>query len=262
MVSSLQTTKRFWDASPCGGSDDFLQRKKRRYGIEPWIPALLQRIAHHKNIAEIGCGQGIDGLVLCSMMDTNGRYEGLDYSDKSVARANQSIQMVDTLKVQPIFRQGNAENLDIKDNSVECVYSLGVLHHTANEKKAFSEIYRILQPKGKAHIFLYRKWSPKVSVAQFLRLLQKIFDTLLGTNQCFYKWILNKHMEKYVGTMLLECFGVPYMKWYSKKEMLELFSQFKVVDLYPIGYNIPWSNPKGDGKTMFGYFWAIELEKS
>lgn len=261
---SLDSTRQFWNASPCGGHSKFISRRALRYRFEPWLPSTLESIAQkHSNIVEIGCGQGTDGFTLCSFLPQDGSYLGIDYSDESVQAARQSVteaEAVMDLRVSPTFQNGNAENLEFADESTECVYSLGVLHHTADVPKAVDEVYRILKPGGKAYIYLYRKWSPKVTIAKALRAFQKTCDVVTQTENCIYKLLYGRHLENVLGTMLLECFGVPFMKWYSRDEIHKLFSKFNVVRLSPIGYNIRLLNKK-DGLTRLGYFWAIEAQK-
>lgn len=261
-MDTLASTREFWNKSPCDGLESFKQRQSKRYRVEPWIPNFLKRIAtSHNYILEIGCGQGTDAILMCSIMSCNGRYEGVDYSHQSIQNAVNAVEEVKSLRLKPSFRVENAENLNIADNTVEAVYSMGVLHHTTNEEKAISEIFRILRPGGKAYVVLYRRWSIKVGTAKMLRFLQSVFDAVLRTDRIFYRFFQERYLEKIFGTMILECFGVPFMKCYSKVEMLSLFSAFEIMDLYQIGYNIPWIHPKGDGRTPFGYYWVIEVKK-
>ena len=262
-MNQLERTKDFWNASPCGGQSNFEERKAQRYRTEPWITAALERITgKHPHILEIGCGQGTDALVASSMMFEGGSYVGVDYSDESIAIARQTIaETATTLRVTPEFYVENAENLSFENSTIECVYSLGVLHHTPNEIKAFDEIYRVLKPGGRAYIWVYRKWSPKVGIAKLLRLLQAGLDGVFGTELCLYKLFHGRHLEGAFGTMILECFGVPYMKWYNEQELRALFSRFHISKVAPIGYNLPWLHNKRDGRTRLGCFWAVELEK-
>lgn len=261
---SMQLTQQFWNASPCGGQENFQARFKHRYSMEPWIPLLLNRIAQkHAHILEIGCGQGTDGLYLCSKLPVNSVYVGIDYSNESIAQALNAHQEAPPLNVVPSFQWGNAEQLDAEDESVECIYSLGVIHHTANDLRAFEEIYRVLKPGGSAYIALYRKGSPKVSIAKGLRALQWGVDKLTHKERSFYRLIYGNHWDKALGTMLLECFGVPYLKCYSTGELRRIFKNigFSIISISPIGYNLPHINPKGNGLTPFGYFLLAELEK-
>lgn len=260
---SLEKTRVFWNASPCGGSQSLEERKLQRYQMEPWIPEILKKIAGaHSNILEVGCGQGIDAFVLCSELSGSGRYVGVDYSDESVAIARKTLkEVISEMNVQPTFKVGNAENLEFGDEGIECVYSIGVLHHTHDERKAIEEIYRVLAPGGKAYIWLYRKWSLKVGVAKIFRIIQLALDKILGTETCIYKALYGRHYERLLGTMILECFGVPYLKWYGKKDLIKLLAGFQLVSLQPMGYNIPWLFQKKHGRNKFGYFWAIEVQK-
>lgn len=262
-TEQMTTTREFWNASPCGGLENLEEREKLRYDLEPYIPKLLERIAgRHSQVVEIGCGQGTDGLYLCRHLPADGSYTGLDYSQESVQRANAAVrENKSALRVQPHFEVGNAEQLPLADGSVECIYSLGVIHHTADVPAAIAGVLRVLKPGGRAYILLYRKWSPKVTIAKALRAFQLGLDKLFGTDRCIYRIIHGNHAERWLGTMLLECFGVPYMKWYNRREMLELFAPFKVNDLTPYSFNLPWLNKNNAGPATFGYLWLAEVEK-
>lgn len=258
----LEATRSFWNSAPCGGQPTFEQRVAHRYGLEPWIPPLLERIARrHNHVVEIGCGQGTDGIGLCSLLPPGARYEGFDYSEASVLRANEAACDAPGIKVRPVFRVGNAEALDLAENSVEAIYSCGVLHHTVDDVRAFSEVFRVLRPGGRAYIALYRTWAPKVTVAKILRGIQHAVDRVLGTQRAFLSLLRGRHGEPLLGTMLLECFGVPYLRGYTARQMRKNFSQFTIISLSSVGFNIPrMARPRGR-KPVIGYYWLIELEK-
>lgn len=260
--TELATTRAFWDSSPCGGQETLEAREALRYQLEPYLPSLLDRIAgRHGEVVEIGCGQGTDGLYLCRRLAPGGRYLGIDYSENSVRQARAAAgEDSRPMTVAPRFEVGNAERLDLPDASTDCVYSMGVLHHTADVPAAVAEVRRILKPGGRAYVLLYRKWSPKVTVAKALRLLQAGLDRLLGTDRCLYRLIQGRHAERRLGTMLLECFGVPYMAWYGRAEMLALFADFRVLDLKPYSVNLPWLHKPRSGPAALGYLWLIEAE--
>ena len=163
------------------------------------------------------------------------------------------------LKVAPQFRQGNAEALDLPDASVDCVYSCGVLHHTPDTECAIGEVYRVLRPGGEAYIAVYRRPSIKVGVAKTLRALQ--VDWMTRRNRTFYYLLLDRHFPQALGTMLLECFGVPVMEWYSRADMGKLFARFEILSVEPVGYNLPFRKPVRDGSTRFGYMWLAHVRK-
>ncbi len=142
-ISELEETRRFWNASPCDGQDNFEVRKKFRYTKDAFIPFILEMMAsRHTDIVEIGCGQGTDGLTLCHLLPPGAKYRGYDYSDESLSLARQATEQAVGLSVTPLFMKGNAENLEVETDTVECVYSLGVLHHTPDTIKSIKEVFR------------------------------------------------------------------------------------------------------------------------
>lgn len=264
-MDTLGRTRIFWNASPCGAQNSLRQRLEHRHFMEPWIPILIGKVARkHKHVVEIGCGQGSDGIMFCCELPEDGSYRGIDYSDESVASARkaatEAIGLV-PLRVSPSFQLGNAESLDLADDSVECIFSNGVLHHTAHPERAYAEVHRVLRPGGEAYITLYRKPSVKVGVAKFFRAFQRLLDIVLRKDRCLYAFFYGRHLPSLLGTMLLECFGVPMMAWYSEREMRRIFSRFEIRRLQPVGLNFPRRNTKNKGWSSLGYMWFIHLKK-
>jgi len=263
---AMHSTRTFWNASPCNGQENLVARKKYRYRSEPWLPGYMKRIAeNHKNIVEIGSGLGTDALTCCLHLPEDGSYRGIDYSNESVAKAKEALEEAKTenwdVKVEPTFQVGDAESLDFKTNSLECVFSFGVLHHTAHPQRAFDEVYRVLEPGGKAYVILYRRWALKVAVAKILRGFQHAVDFVTRRERTIYKLIDGRHLESLMGTAVLECFGVPYLDCFDKREVERFFSDFQIDALYPIGYSLPWFHKDPSSLGPFGYYWAIEITK-
>ncbi len=261
----LKTTREFWNASPCGAQENFCRRLEHRIAMEPWVPGLIREIAQsQKNVVEIGCGQGTDGLMFCQELPVGGSYRGVDYSDESVASARQAAEEATTthaLKVIPKFKVGNAESLDFDNDSIDCIFSNGVLHHTAHPERAYDEVYRVLRSGGVAYITLYRKPSVKVGLAKFLRFTQRALDIVFRQDRCLYKLFYGRHLPRVLGTMLLECFGVPMMAWYSEAEMRTIFRKFEICRLQPVGLNFPRKNAANKGWSSWGYMWLVQLKK-
>lgn len=238
--NQFEQTRRFWNASPCDGKTDLESRRSWRYAKYPWLSALIIDIAsRHGDIVEIGCGQGTDGITFCQNLPAGGRYRGIDYSGESVASAKQAVTEATDLKVTPELAAGNAEKLDFETNSVECVFSMGVLHHSPDTEKAVQEVFRILKPGGRAYILLYNRSSPKVLAAHFFRGIQSALDFVFRTDRIFYKAFYGKHFEGVLGTALLEGFGVPVLRSYTHTGIKRLFRDFKTVSLVRCGINLP-----------------------
>lgn len=262
MKNTLDATRHFWNTNPCGGLESWSARQANRYRVEPWLRPLLAHIAaSHSQVVEVGCGQGTDGITLCSLLPEVGNYLGLDYSEASLASARQAVaeaQASNGLRVLPRFQHANAEQLPLADNSVECIYSVGVLHHTPDEAKAASEVVRVLRPGGRAYILLYNCFSPKVALAKLLRGMQHGVDFLSHQERIVYRSLLNRHGEQWFGTMWLECFGVPVLNCHGPAGIRRLFPGLIVHALHGLGNNI---HGLGKGRTPWGVFWFLEAEK-
>lgn len=109
--------------------------------------------APSKSLLEVGCGMGTDSLILAQ--------NGLQVTGMDLAQAHLHLakQLFDLYGENGHFVEGNAEYLPFPSESFGGVYSFGVLHHTPHTATAIHEIYRVLQPGGRAVIMLYNWWS-------------------------------------------------------------------------------------------------------
>jgi ubiquinone/menaquinone biosynthesis C-methylase UbiE len=266
-VTRLPLVREFWDQSPCDGQSTYALRAQLRYGKDPWLQPLLRRIAaRHSQILEIGCGQGTDALTICQWMDSGGGYTGVDLSPLSLASARLAADEVALrLKVKPLFKTDNAECLQFESNSCDGVLSVGVLHHTENTERAISEVRRVLAPHGTAYVCLYRMLAPKLMAAYVLRGIQRAIDTTLHTDRSLYRLTRAVGMQRFLGTAIHECFGVPILRSYTATQMRLLFRDFSClrlschgVGLPPIGCNQIFEASVG---RFLGYLWLAEATK-
>lgn len=268
-MNNLQSTKRFWDANPCDGQPTHADRMRLRYAKEPWLPERLEALARaNERIVEIGCGQGTDAIYMAEFMPGDGFCVGLDLSEQSVRNASSAARSLAGKSCAPLsFMIGNSEALPFADDSLDCVYSMGALHHTASPSTALDEIHRVLKPGGTVFVYLYRTACPKVFAAHGLRALQKGLDAILRTDRSIYRLIRGRHLERFLGTALLECFGVPFLASYREHEARSLFGKFTLSSVTPRGGNLPaaltrflpGSLPPADKR--FGVFWEIAARK-
>jgi SAM-dependent methyltransferase len=230
----------FWSQNPCDAQADWSSRYAFRYAKEPWLVAELRRIgSQHREILEIGCGQGTDGIEICRAM-TVGSYIGVDYSPVSIASAEQAASSASPLPVTPRFEVGDSLQLDFEDGRFDAVYSMGVLHHVADTDRALREIHRVLKPNGVIYIALYNSTSPKVLAARGLRKIQSEIDKISGRSLSLLQ-ISRRFPQQRFGTMLIECFGVPILKSYDHRGMRFLLSNFEIMRLQSIGrYRTFW----------------------
>lgn len=241
VMSALDDTREFWNANPCDAGAALTDRAAFRYRKEKWLLPVLGEIAkRHKQVLELGCGQGTDAVTLCH---AGAVYTGIDCSQASLASARHAATKAG---VTSQFELGDCELLRFPNGSIECIYSMGVLHHTSDTEQAVAEVHRVLRRGGHAYVALYRRGSPKLIAAHALRGAQWIVDRLIGRKRSLL-WLSRLAPAGLLGTAVAECFGVPIMRSYSRRSMRTLFSSFTVNSLEAVG-------PQAS-------FWLIKVQK-
>ncbi len=137
----------------------YRQVRERRYELEPYIPdfagfANLQ----DKRVLEIGVGGGVDfsNFVLNGAIAT-----GVDFTRAALEHAEAQLRLVGAGQADFTLRRADAEDLPFPDHTYDLVYSWGVLHHTPDTPRAFSEALRVLKPGGtlKAMVYHTPSWT-------------------------------------------------------------------------------------------------------
>lgn len=113
-------------------------------------PLAMATLQPGETVVDIGSGGGIDVFLAANRVGKSGYVIGVDMTPAMLSRARQSAQKNGYDQVE--FRQGEAENLPVEDNSVDVVISNCVINLTEDKGKAFQEIYRILKPGGRLEI--------------------------------------------------------------------------------------------------------------
>ncbi|MBA7490806.1 methyltransferase [subsurface metagenome] len=216
----------FWDANPCAGGGGYSARLEWLKKTEAYAFDILNaNIVEGKEILEVGCGQGF----MANHVAQWAKYViATDISKESLRLAQEGSQALGIHNVS--YQWGDAEDLSFSDEQFDIVYCFGVLHHTPDTQKGINELCRILKPGGTAVVMLYKKYNPKWLVVAFFRTISKIIDHIAG--QEFI--IANRLRESYKknpkathGTALLELFGCPVLKMYSKRQLCQMFRQFQ-----------------------------------
>jgi ubiquinone/menaquinone biosynthesis C-methylase UbiE/uncharacterized protein YbaR (Trm112 family) len=125
-----------------------------------------RQVVQDKVLLDIGCGSGTSGALFGYR---GAHYIGIDHSRYAATCALRHIRGVGA---DGFTVQGNAETLPIRDNSIDVVYSNGVLHHTPNFLTAMDEAYRVLKPGGKAIIALYSTYSTQFGLPRLAGVLK------------------------------------------------------------------------------------------
>lgn len=97
----------------------------------------------NKKIVDIGCASGISSMLL-SMRCAN--VIGIDISHKLIEQANNLIK---DKKSNIEFIVGDAEKLDLENESIDICFYGGVIHHFPDKTKCIDECHRILKQHGK-----------------------------------------------------------------------------------------------------------------
>ena len=251
-----------WTNDPCGslyakehreGSKEFFEAfiKQRREIDVPWLKRLIDEIdVKNKLVLDIGCGMGSD---LLNFAQNGANVIGIDLVTKHLDLAK-GLFAYNGYSAH--FLKMDAESLSFASNSVDIIYSFGVLHHTPNIQKAISETHRVLKPKGLAIIGLYHRdswhyWINLIIIQGLVRgkLLRMSVNDLLSTNVEFSR--IN---------------AKPLVRVYSKRESRNLFKDFfdakiktyhwKSDQIYKLGRFLPPFLP-----PFFGWYIFISARK-
>lgn len=156
-------TQKHWTSVPCGSNysdKEFLSKEffdeigTHRYATHPWIIENIRRFnIKGKKVLEIGCGMGTDHLAMARQ---GGEMVGIDLTPKNLAISKNRFEIYG---FSSGFVVGDAENLPLKNESFDFVYSFGVIHHSPDTQRIVSEIYRILKCGGRCWVTVYHKNS-------------------------------------------------------------------------------------------------------
>lgn len=213
MINDLKSVHDFWNSESCGeryavsnsDKDKFYIESIKRYKLEPYIKEFANfPTFKNKDVLEIGVGFGSDHQQIA--LSGPNSLTGVDLTQRSIDNTKLRFKI---LNLKSSLKIDNAEKLSFKTETFDCVYSWGVLHHSPNTKKCFSEVYRVLKPGGIAKIMIYHKFSVVGLMLWFKYGFLK-FNPFIGLNK-----IYSEYLES------------PGTKAYSKNEaynLTELFS--------------------------------------
>jgi arsenite methyltransferase len=113
-------------------------------------PFSLGRIEPGARVLDVGSGAGTDSLVAAQMVGPSGSVTGIDMTPEMLAkaRANAATMGLDNVT----FIEADAERLPFDDHSFDVVISNGVIDLIPDKDAVFSEIFRVLVPRGRIQI--------------------------------------------------------------------------------------------------------------
>jgi len=173
-----------------------------------------------KRVLDLGCGAGIDSA---EFVRNDAQVVSLDLTQIGTKLTQDLLKEA---KLPSCVLQASALSLPFKQDTFDCVYSFGVLHHIPQIEKALAQIQQILKPGGQIIAMLYHKDS--LLYAYSIIYLKGITGGLLG--RFTPDEILSRYSER--GE------GCPYTRAYTKSEAKELFSRFFDDVQVEVHYNV------------------------
>lgn len=117
-------------------NSDFLRLMVSRWGIHPC-----------SSILDVGCGHGHWLMTLMQHVTEAKMVRGIDKENEWVWRAKEAFSKAFPA-IPSDFTVGNAESLDLADNSFDVVTCQTLLMHLAMPQRALQEMIRVLKPGG------------------------------------------------------------------------------------------------------------------
>ena len=210
-----QTIKDYWEkCTPMSFVTEkwsYEQKRKFRYDLQDYMHDSFRFTEWNgKEVLEIGCGSGVDAMEFA-------RYGAVvtttDITDNAVALTREIAEEAG-LPVKVV--QTSATKLPFPDNSFDCVYSYGVLHHIPDINAALSEIQRVLRPGGTVMVMLYNRNSLLYAYSIIYR--HGIEEGFLTQEYRSEQELVSRYSERIEGC--------PHTKAYTSEEAGELFSRY------------------------------------
>jgi arsenite methyltransferase len=124
------------------------------------LKKILAEGGNHKVILDAGCGSGFSALLLWSDFLNDHDYLGVDISD-AVWVAKKRFEEAG---VKGEFLKSDIVNLPVADNSVDIIFSEGVLHHTDSTEGAIKYLAKKIKPGG---LFMFYVYAKKAVIREF-----------------------------------------------------------------------------------------------
>lgn len=167
----IASVREYWDRRPCnvrhsaapiGTREYFDEVERRKYFVEPHIPAFAQfsRWAGRR-VLEIGCGLGTDTI---NFARAGAEVTAIDVSSRSLELARRRAEICGVAD-RVRFVEADAEQLSsfIEPQAYDLVYSFGVIHHSPRPPRILAEIRRhFVDARSVLKLMLYHRRSLKV----------------------------------------------------------------------------------------------------
>jgi SAM-dependent methyltransferase len=144
--------RQFYAECPFPGyaEGETLSTLRARAGRSSFIQLLDRSIAPDARILEMGCGTGQASLFLAS---AERLVIGADLSRPSLELGARAARNFGANRI--LFVETDLQRPGLRAGSFDVVYSSGVLHHTADPRRSFKALARLLRPGGLMVLAVY-----------------------------------------------------------------------------------------------------------
>lgn len=213
-----QEVHNYWNAQSCGtfiatsekySKEYYNEIEAYRYQVEPEILAFADfKNYEGKKVLEVGVGAGTDFTQWCK----NGAIaHGIDLTEEGITHVQTRLKLFDL--AYEALKVGDAENIPFEDNTFDLVYSWGVIHHSPNTEKAFSELVRVCKPGGEIKFMVYH--------------LDSVNTWFFWVKHCLLKFNWTK-ARQWALWNFMESFGT---KAYTHESMKAMVEKYPIKDL-------------------------------
>lgn len=115
-------------------------------GLGCGLPTNFAKIKKGDTVVDLGSGAGNDCFVARAETGETGKVIGIDFTEAMIEKARTNAEKLGFNNVE--FRQGDIEKIPMAANAADVVVSNCVMNLVPDKPKAFSEVYRILKPRG------------------------------------------------------------------------------------------------------------------
>ena len=210
---------------------EILQLDENRMKTHPYSNECIGYTLHkNQDAAEIGCGYGMD---IWRLAKNKTFCVGIELTIESIKKAQERMKLR-KMRNQVSFVIANAENLPLKTERFDYVYSHGVIHHTKNTRKAAREIGRIIKSGKTAAVMVYYFFSIHAFFEWAAKTINKILYFFTKKEFSDIKVIIklglkntnnNKSIKLYKKRKVSAILHNPYAKVYTKGTARNLFRQ-------------------------------------
>ncbi len=130
--------------------------------------------------------------ILKHIVDEGAEVFGVDISPLIT---RQALQSFNHSKNRPSVMTADLRNLPYRDNTFDCIYSMGTVEHFPDTEKAIQELYRVLKQGGKAIIGVPNKHDLFLRPLMVL-IMQKIGLYSFGYEKSYSKKELRGMLER------------------------------------------------------------------